>query len=62
MHQAKEKGGNVIAKAAANGRIDITQWWEVPVCDGRRIYHDISINLSKMETGCDCLPHLDHFS
>lgn len=34
----------------------------MPVSDVRRIYHGISINHSKMETGCDCLPHLDHLS
>lgn len=60
--QAKEKRGDVIGKAAANGHIDIPQGSEVPAHGVRRIYHRININLCKMETGCDCLPRLDHLS
>lgn len=52
-------------KAIPYGYVDdITQWWEVSVCDVQHIYSGISINLStcNVYTGCDCLPYLDHLS
>lgn len=49
-------------KAAANGHMDGTAWWEAPVRDVRHIYEGISINLSNTEAACYCLPDLDHLS